>query len=758
MNASSSHPAEVLTGRADDLELAERMLRQGVRLLTITGAGGVGKTRLAVATARKLPSMSGAPAVFVDLAPLREPDLVLPTAARALGLAEAGSRPLAQTLRRALVRHPPLLVLDNFEHLLPAAVLVADLLRDCPELRVLVTSRAPLQLPGEHELPLAPLPVPDLHAPVTPAGLARCPAVELFVQRCQQVHPDFALTTSNARTVAEICVRLDGLPLGLELAAIWVKVLEPQELLARLRDRFALLVQPGRPGARRHRRLASTVAWSYDLLEPPAQLLLRRLSVFAGSWSLSAAEGVCSDGDLGEPEVLPLLQVLVGHSLVQTERRDGHCRYRLLETIREFASAASREAGEDGAVQQRYRTWFLQLAAGRVLDFLGPDEGAWLDRLDEEHDDLRAALAHVDPQEADAGLLAAAGLSFFWDSRGYVQEGRACLLRLLEAGGTRALPGARAAGLEALGRLALARDDHDEATWALQASVELFRALRLPGRAAWALASLSISAFRQADRDQAALLAAQACALAEGSGDAAAVARSQAALALSAWGGDDTPAAQLLLEESLALGRRLGSHWAVARMAHFIGWFAYLDGDTDRGVVFERESVTELRGLRDRRMLADCLDTLACLSEASGDLAGTATYLALSERLRDEIGCPRPGYLRQHCARAWVVAQSGLAPLEQAEARRVGAGWDVHRIATHVLTPAARTSVPDLLTGRETEIAGLVARGRTNAAIAAELTLSVRTVERHLENVRTKLGVRSRAEVATWVAARARDG
>ena len=748
----------MLTGRASDLELAERMLRDGVRLLTITGPGGVGKSRLAVVAAEKLQGRSGAPAVFVDLSPLREPGLVLPTAARALGLAESGSRPLSQTLRRVLGTHPPLLVFDNFEHLLPAAVLVAELLRDCPELRVLVTSRAPLQVPGEHELPLAPLRVPDLSAPVSLSSLAQCPAVELFVHRCQQVRPDFALTTSNARTVAEICVRLDGLPLGLELAAIWVKVLEPHELLTRLRDRFALLVHPDRAVARRHRALAATVAWSYDLLEPPAQLLLRRLSVFVGSWTLTAAEGVCSGAGLGEPEILPLLHVLVGHSLVQTERRDGHCRYRMLETIREFASGALREAAEEGVVRQRYRTCFLQLAAGRGLGFPGPDESGWLDRLEAEHDDLRSALADVGPQEADAALMAAAGLSFFWDSRGYLQEGRAYLLRRLEAEGTTVAPRARAAGLEALGRLALACDDHVEATWALWESAELFLALGLPGQAAWALASLSISAFRQADRAQAGLLAAKACALAVGSGDAAAIGRSKAAQALAAWGGDDTPAADVLLQESLALARRLGSHWAVGRMAHFIGWFAYLKGDNDSGVRLERESVAELRGLGDRRMLADCLDALACLHEASGDLVEAATYLALSERLRDKIGCPRPGYLRPHCALAWATAQSQLAPLALTEARRAGDGWDFDRIVAHILTPAVRASVPSPLTGRETQSAGLLAAGRTNAEIAAEMTISVRTVERHLENVRTKLGVRSRAEIATWVATRTRDG
>ena len=744
-----------MVGRAADLERALGLLRTGVRLLTLTGPGGVGKTRLADAVAAGVAAEGGPVAVRVDLGPLRDPALVLPTTARALGLAEGGSRPIAETLQRALAPSPALLVLDNLEHLLAAAPGVAELLRGCPVLQVVVASRAPLQVPGEHQLEVAPLPVPNLRELSLLAGLERYPSVELFVRRCRQVHADFALTPANAHAVAEICVRLDGLPLALELAAVQAKVLEPQQLLARLRDRFVLLAQPGRAAPPRHRTLASTVAWSYDLLEPQGQLLFRRLTVFASSWTLEAAEGVCPGDGLAEAEILPLLQVLVDHSLVQVQHQGERCRYRLLETLREFGAHALLERGEEPAVRRRHRSWFLQVAGSAQQSFPGPAEAAWLDQLEQDHDDLRSALADVPPEDLEAALRAAAGLSFFWDVRGYLGEGTACLRRLLSTHRAAASFRARAGALEALGRLALARDDHRAATAALREAQRLFEGLGDPGRAAWALASLSISAFRQDDQPEASALAAEAVALALRSQDVAASGRAGAAEALAAGGLGRTREAGRLLEASLALGREWGSDWSVAKMAHFAGWFALLDGDVEGGRALQRESVSRLRGLRDRRMLADCLDVLACLAVAVDDLAAAQVDFALAARLREEVGCPRPVYLRGRCAAA--LAALAAAPRPAAAAR---AGGDVGTILDHVLTPEspAGAVASELLTAREREVAVLVARGAKNADIGVALSISARTAERHLENVRRKLDVHSRAQVAAWVATYVGDG
>lgn len=349
--------------------------------------------------------------------------------------------------------------------------------------------------------------------------------------------------------------------------------------------------------------------------------------------------------------------------------------------------------------------------------------------------------------------------------RGYLSEGRSCLLRLLGFEEAGAFPRARAAALDALGRLALAQDDHVGATHALQASAGLFLTLGDPGRAAWSLSSLAISAFRQRDQAQAVQLAAHASALAQESEDELAIGRCGAAEALAAWGRGDTAAAALLLANSLALGRRWQCDWVVAKMLHFIGWFAYPDGDTSRGLALERESVSILRSLGDRRLLADCLDVLACLCRERDDPTDVAANLALADRLREDIGCPRPAYLQESCAAARAYTHTRLASGALAVARTTGARWDLDRIAAHVLTPqiapsgtAAATksdvrSQPGPLTAREHQVAELLTQGFTNGEIAAALTISERTAERHLENLRRKLGVRSRAQVAAWVAA-----
>lgn len=434
-------PATSLIGRDQEAAAVTHLLRGAdVRLLTLTGPPGVGKTRLAVRVATDVAAAFPDGVWFVDLTPLHDPALVVPTLARTLGLGDAAATPLLERMTSYLADRQLLAVLDNVEHVVDAAQHVAGVLRACLGLKILATSREPLHLSGEHTYPVPPLALPDLTRLPEPQTLPEYSAIALFVARARAVRPDFTLTSDNARAVAEICTRLDGLPLAIELAVARIASLPPQALLDRLRHHFDLLAGGPRDAAARHRTLRAAIAWSHDLLSEAERITLRRLAVFAGGFTLEAAEAVIPTRP-GDLDTLDLLPRLVDRSLVVMEPDGPEARYRLLETIRDFARGRLIEAGEEQDVRRRHRDWVLRLVETADPKMKGPEQPIWFARMDREAANIRAALqcSVTDAVAPDAGFRIAWCLWSYWVVRAVFSEPRAWLDGLLADSTTRRL-------------------------------------------------------------------------------------------------------------------------------------------------------------------------------------------------------------------------------------------------------------------------------------------------------------------------------
>lgn len=417
-------------GRETEMGEARALLGQS-RLLTLTGMGGAGKSRLALQVAADVVDDYPDGVWLIELAPLSDPNLVPQAIASALGLREESDKRLAETLTDTLRPKSLLLILDNCEHLVDACARLADtLLRACPGLRLLATSREALDIGGETLFPLASLSLPSGPA-LPPADMLRqYESVRLFVDRATAAQPAFRFSAGNAPAVAQVCSRLDGIPLALELAAARVKVLSPEQIVSRLDDRFRLLSGGSRTALPRQQTLRALIDWSYDLLSPAEQALLRRLSVFAGGWTLEAAESVCAGEAVEDWEVLDLLSHLVAKSLVAVEPpEDGQVRYRLLENLRQYAGERLAETADAVRLPPRHRDWFLNFAEEAELHLSGPEHAHWLDRLEREHDNFRKALqfCQTQPAEAEAFLRLAGALNRFWSVRSYLSEGRGWL-------------------------------------------------------------------------------------------------------------------------------------------------------------------------------------------------------------------------------------------------------------------------------------------------------------------------------------------
>lgn len=633
-------PSTPFIGRERELEEVSAMARRPeARLLTLTGPGGTGKTRLALQVGNALLGAFPAGVFFVSLASLTDPGLVPATIARTLGVAESGGQPIAEILVEYLRDKRMLLILDNFEHLLDACAIVGDLLTACKELKALVTSRAPLHLSREHLLPVPPLSVPDpAHLPDL-ATLTQNDAVALFAQRARAVKPDFAVTEANAPTVAEICVRLDGLPLALELAAARIKLLPPRALLTRLDGGLKLLTGGPRDLPARQQTLHGTIDWSYNLLTADERQLFARLAVFAGGFTLESAEVVCAaDGNLAF-ETLDGVASLVEKSLLrQEEGPGGDPRFGMLETIREYGLNRLQEHKDAALVRRAHAHYFQELAEHAEPALRGANQREWLDRLDAEHDNLRAALREaLERGVLDMGLRLASALRAFWLIRGRLSEGREWMERMLAAANAidqpdapvpSSSPAARARVLHGAGVLAAEQGDYRHAAARAEESLSTYRDLDDMHGQATVLTLLGAIAWYQGDYARGITLQAESVALMRRAGDKRGVAIGLNNMGNAAKEQGDYARAAALHAESLALKRELGDTRGIAIAVNNLGDVAFAQGQYERAASLFEESLTLSRDIGDTRTIALALNNLGTIASRQGNHEQAA---ALSE-------------------------------------------------------------------------------------------------------------------------------
>ena len=678
----------VFVGREKEVAVGkELLLRPDVRLLTITGPGGIGKTRLALEIAGGLVEQFGGGIYFVPLAPLSDPGLVMSAIVQASGIREVGGQSPLETLKKNLQDTSPastLFLLDSFEHLIRAAPAVAELLAACPNLRILVTSRAALHLYGEHEFPVPPLAVPNLGAIPSVETLSQYPAVTLFVQTAVAAKPNFELDPQNAPAVIEICARLDGLPLAIELAAAWVKVLSLASLRTRLASRFQLLTGGARDLPQRQQTLRAAIDWSHELLSAAEQRLFRRLSVFVGGCTLEGAEAVCdAKGDL-DLDLLDGMASMVDKSLMQqVDQADGESRFVMLETIREYATEKLEASLEGASTRRAHAAYCLVLAEEEGGERAGPEGAEWLDRLALEHDNFRAALEWLTATgDADWGLRLGTALFRFWEMREHLAEGRDRLAKLLKIEGTPTRTKVRARALFAAGVFAAEQGDHVSGDSLLKESLDIACELGDKQGTAVSLNALGVLARDRGDLGVAHSLLQESLVLWKELGDQKAVARSLSNLAnvaklqrdyprahslyaecLSifrelqdlpgvAWAqnyqGDiardqgDSAAARELYEQGLAIFRELDDRWGIAGTLADLGSLAREQGDYPTAHSLYLESLRIFRELGHKRGIARLLECFACLA-AEQQQAGRSLRLAgAAAALRKSIGAPRP--------------------------------------------------------------------------------------------------------------------
>jgi predicted ATPase/DNA-binding CsgD family transcriptional regulator len=795
-------PLTALIGREQELVVVRRLLASDdVRLVTLTGPGGVGKTRLAQAVAAEVGAPIANTVVFVPLAPVLDTALVAATIADRLDIRASGTLPLAEEIVARLRGERTLLVLDNFEHLLAAAPLVTELLVGCPALTVLATSRHRLSLTGEHEVPVSPLRVPDPHQPITVEALAAVPAIRLFVARAQAAAPSFQLTEANGPTVAEICRRLDGLPLAIELAAPRTRLLSPAALLSRLTNRLQLLTGGPRDAPARLQTMRQAIAWSYDLLDPPAQALLRRVAVFPAGFTIQAVETIapepspCAGGvtPADSPSLLDAVTALVDESLVQVaEQGDGDRRFEMLETVREYALERLDDAGEGTAARQGLAAYCLGLVAN--VDPWQSIPQASLERFQTEHDNLRAALAWSLANAPQTALHLVAGFWRFWWQRGYWDEGRDWLDRALAAGGDApvALRTAALAGAGSIARdqgdfaqsrvlfeksLALARQSGDEryVAGALRSlgivashqsefgrAVALFEAalarLRLlqdqPGIAR-CLTDLGLVAERQGDFTAAIVWYEEALPLARAFSDETFFALLLSNLAGAVVGTGDWARGEALSEEALEQSRQVGDQFGAAVNLYNLADCAYHRGDV--AVAWSRywDCLAITAELGERHLLSRILDRMGHLLTVSGLPRMGAHLLGAAATLRHDLGDALFPIEEESVSEAIDATRAALGDEAFQAAWEVGASLSPDRAVAEVLAIDLPPPVDDRrailaaqvkfgLTAREAEVLHLVAAGWADKEIAATLAISHHTASKHVRALRAKLAASSR--------------
>jgi predicted ATPase/DNA-binding XRE family transcriptional regulator len=665
-------PSTQLVGREQDLEEIETLLFQPkVRLLTLTGTGGVGKTRLAIQAARDAGDHFPDGLAFVALAPLMDPSLVVPTVARSLGPREAEEQTPREALHAHLRDKRLLLVLDNFEHLLEAAPEVSGLIEACPSLTVLIASRAALRVRGEQEYAVPPLELPASTRDSRVEEVLGSPSGRLLVERARAVSSTFELTQANAAAVASICWRLAGIPLALELAAAKVKFLDPKMLLSRL-DR-ALSTSGGRDLPDRQRTMRATLDWSHDLLSEPERELFRRLSVFAGGFTLEAAEAVGTTGSVGSEDVLDLLGALVEQSLVvaQPPKADGETRYGTLEPIRQYALEKLEESGEAAMVGRSHAEFFLALAERAYPEVLGERQVEWLERLEQEYDNLRAAMKWaLDADDGATGVRMGWTLWYFWWARSYHREGRRWMEEVLRC---TLPPILRGRALVVAGTLAYGHGDYERCEKYSEKGLEVSRGAGDELGGAWARVGLGLSAMSAPDYEAATSHFQEALRsfrrLDEGYGVAHVTTFSGMVALMSG----DEGQATVMFEEGLAVARRIGDRSSTYIALYNLAQAALSRGDHDGAESLFEEGVTLSEQMGDRANVAYCLEGLAVVARARGDAERCARLIGAAEGLHEAVGVPVYVYYEPHRSlyertAAAVRSQMGEEAFEAARA------------------------------------------------------------------------------------------
>ncbi len=726
-------PQQLTSFIGREREMADvRRLLFTTRLLTLTGSGGCGKTRLALQVAAELAESFKDGVWLVELAPLSDPALVPQTVASALHVREQPGRPLLATLSDYLAHKDLMLVLDNCEHLVAAcAPMVEALLRACPSLRIMATSREPLGVAGETTWRVPSLPLPDLLRLPPLENLTQYEAVRLFIERAVAAKPDFSVTNRNAPSVVRTCHRLDGIPLAIELAAARVKVLPVHQIAARLDNRFRLLTGGSRTTLPRQQTLRATMDWSYDLLPENERTLLRRLAVFAGGWTLEAAEAVCGEGGIDPTEVLDLLTRLVDKSLVMalvTEDATGEARYWQLETVRQYAMERLREADEETVLRRRHRDFFLGLAVRVESELRGASQMVWLKHLKGEIDNLRAALEwnRLDLTDPDTSLRLAAALWWFWFNQGTLSEGRMWLEGALAASPpTESIPRAgalygagaiawlqgdmrRAAELaqEALGMcrdlgdrlgvvyslcilgvIAMIRGEYDRATGMFEEGLALSRALGREWETATALSLLGWSGRYWGDFQRAAALSAESLALFRNAGDQWGMASALCHLGSVTGRLGDLAKAKILLAESVQLARGLGNRPQLAVSLHELGRVMLALGADGEATELEREALALRRDQGEMWGIAECLEGLAAVARSQGRFERAARLIGAAEIVRETVRVPLPAADRADYEQGLMALRAALG--DQAFLAVREEGW----------TAPLDTVVEDAMTG-----------------------------------------------------------
>ena len=738
-------------GRERELRELTGLLERN-RLLTLTGPGGSGKTRLGLELAGAVRGGFPDGVYFVALAPVGHPDLVLSSIAQAIGLRDEGDRPLPDRLRSHLENASMLIVLDNFEHLIAAAAAVVEILRAAAALRFVVTSRAPLRVSGEQEYEVSPLQVPDLQC-TTAAAIAGCESVRLFAERAQAVRPGFAVDEDTAGPIAGIARRLDGLPLAVELAAARVKLLSPVSLLERLEHALPVLVGGARDLPERQQTLRATIGWSYGLLSAGAGRLLAVCSVFRGGINLEAVESVCTAAiDLGI-EVLDGLEELVDQSLLRrVEGVAGDPRYGMLFMVREYAAEQLGVLPERAGIEAGHAAAFLALAEAAVQGLRGPGELEWLDRLEAEHQNIRAALDWYSRHEPGLALRLGAAMSPFWGVRGHFTEGRRRLRALLSACGE--VNPTRVNALNGAASLAIDQGDFADARDLLSESIRLGQELAYHRGEATALVYLSRSLIASGCPAEAAPQMERALRLLDGLDDPTAVATAllYAGLAAHFTGRFDAACASYL--DSLELCRVTGFRSVHARSLQQLGKSRLELGDIRGARSALKEALPVALELGDRWVVPVVMTGFAGVAARTGKprralrLAGVAQ--GLCEAGQFSMPVPVVAELDRWLAPASKQLGSAAAQI-MADGRRMSLAEAVSYALAEETEDEWRSGSRRTLTRREREVAALVAQGFTNRGIAGQLQLSVRTVDTHVDHALTKLGFSNRAQLVAWV-------